>query len=213
MSLKNNCIAVTLCINYSDYLVYTLSTNTEIFKKVIVITEESDNETISINQYENCELFITDRKNRNKSVFNKSAMIRHAQHYVHKKYPNDWICLIDADTEIPQSVASLIDLSTLDKKAIYGLKRFIYMTLDSYKDILNKGQLETEKHKHVIGCMQLYFNKNMLYQRNSYNCSSCEIDFAKQFKKEVYFKLPNYYCKHLGEIFVNWNGRKSIKFS
>ena len=208
MTFIDNCIAITLCINYSDYLKNTLETNLKKFRKIVIITEKKDINTIDLVKnvgQDRCELFFTDRKKRHCATFNKSAMIRHAQRYIHKAYPKNWICLIDADTEIPLSVN--IDTSSLNIKKIYGMNRYIYKTYDDY--ILNNGILE-EQPKNVIGYVQLYYDKDKMYPRNSYNCAGCDIEFARMFDDEVQLPLiKGFYCKHLGETLVNWNGRKA----
>ena len=203
----SNCINIVLCINYSDYLKVVLNINSKIFHKIYVITEVTDENTINlISQYDNCEVFITNKKTQKKSVFNKSAIIREVQKKVHLLYKDYWICLTDADIELPLSFINT-DFNKLNKKYIYGMPRYIYHSYNNYKyNIIDNIEIS----KTIIGYFQLYFNKNILYNRNSYDCSKCDDEFSFKFKKQKY--LSNLTCKHLGKTCVNWKGRITSLF-
>ena len=201
MKSKNNCICITVCINYSDYLRNVISKNLKLFKRILIVTTLNDIETINLVnslEFSNCKLFFTNLVNQNNSVFNKSAMIRQAQKYVYEKYPNDWICLLDADIKVPREFKN-IDLNKLNKNALYGIVRHVHV--NSYDT-----EFKIQKFEDILGYFQLYYKKKY-YDKNSYNASVCDITFNKYFKHKEY--LDPLTCVHIGPTEINWNGRKS----
>ncbi len=202
MIFKDNCVCIIICINYSDYLAYTIQHNLSLFKKIIVVTTATDKETIELIQdLPSCTLYYTTKMNQHNSVFNKSAMVREAQKYVYTNFlPTDWICLLDADVVLPLELGQL-NLDTLNKKGIYGIVRHIYENAQDSTYIM-------EKNKYIIGYFQLYY-KREYYARNSYNASKCDDEFNQYFKSKYRIYLDSLTCIHVGPTGINWNGRVS----
>lgn len=198
---KDSCIAITICINYSDYLKYVINNNSIIFKKIIVITTTEDIETINLiseSNLPNVELMYTKKLHQKGYIFNKSAMIREAQKYINKVSSNtDWICLLDADIYVPIKLSE-INLSELNNKYIYGIRR-----------VLDNGKIN--KNNTVIGFFQLYY-KRKLYRRNSKTAAKCDIYFALSFGKKYQKYFDELKCRHIGPTNTNWEGRISEKF-
>ena len=135
---RDSCICIIICINYSDYLASVIDNNLKLFNNTLIVTKAEDTKTLElINRIKEsqcagyagcagCEIFITDKVNQNNAIFNKSAMVRQAQKHVYKIYPHHWICLLDADIKVPLEFGH-ISFSTLDKHALYGIVRHIYI--------------------------------------------------------------------------------------
>lgn len=142
-------VAITVCINYSDYLEDTLPHNRYMFKEFYIITEEDDTKTINLAKKHNCTLHFTKQRNANRAIFNKSAMIREIQQIVHNKYKDKWICIIDADCYISNSF-SYIDVTKLHKNYIYGLYRSVYESRDEFISYLDKPPKEPKVYRITV---------------------------------------------------------------
>ncbi len=197
-----NCVAICLCINYTDYLAQGLPLNRPLFSHFYVITEESDTETIELANAYNCTILYTKLRNAHGSTFNKSGMTHEAQKLVHKLHPDSWIALIDADIGLPANLWS----NQFDTKILYGIPRARY---DTKADLENQTPNTTiEKYaNNPIGFFQLYYDKTKYYPVWAKNCSACGLEFMYQFNKRQMIKGAQ--CIHYGPIRTNWDGRKS----
>jgi GT2 family glycosyltransferase len=202
-------IAISVCINYSDYLAQTLPNNRPLFSKYYIITERSDTETIKLAREYDCVLLFSDQKNANGASFNKSGMIHAAQHFVHKRHTSDWIVILDADIFLPSDIWKNINVTSLNKNGLYGISRKTYTTYSDYIDerVSSEDKCETG----VIGYFQLYWNKSKYYTPWSMNCSKCDITFMQLFRHVRAF--TTIYCFHFGEKNINWNGRICTKWA
>ena len=200
------CVAISLCINYSDYLAQALPTNRGLFSHYYVITEQSDINTIEIATKHNCTIIFTESRLTNGAKFNKSGMIQEAQQFVHKQHPDSWISLIDADIGLPANLWSCANLQTLNKSALYGITRIRYDTKTDYEN--NKANTKSQHNSSIpIGYFQLYYDKSKYYATWSKNCSTCDMDFMRDFRS--LHMIRNIKCEHYGPTKTNWDGRVS----
>lgn len=196
-------VAMSVCIQYSDYLAQTLPNNRPLFSAYYIITERSDTETIKLAQAYKCILLFTDQKNAKGASFNKSGMLHAAQHFVHKRHSYSWIVVVDADIFLPANLWKLIDVHGLNKNGIYGISRKTYNTHADY--VAGRVSSEDVCELGVIGYFQLYWNKSKYYEPWSMNCSKCDMTFMKAFRHVRAF--TSIYCFHFGEKNTNWDGR------
>jgi hypothetical protein len=196
-------IAISVCIDFADYLAYTLPNNRPFFTKYYIITERRDTETIRLAALHDCVVLYTDITKANGSKFNKSGMIHNAQKLIHSNHNMAWIVILDADIYLPVNLWTHINISDLNKNGIYGISRKTYTSYTDYisdspssSDICGSG---------VIGYFQMYWNKSKYYEPWSANCSKSDMAFMMLFKHIIGFK--DIYCFHFGEKCKNWNGR------
>lgn len=97
--------AILTSVNYGDYLSISAEYNNKIFDEVIVITTESDRETIDVcNSYDNyTSIILPDEAiNHHESdppaAFNKGYLLNHGVKYLEDKHYKGFICSTDADT-------------------------------------------------------------------------------------------------------------------
>lgn len=205
-----NLVGITVCINYSDFLKRTLAENRKYFADYYLVTEEADKETIAVGEAHACKIILFSEKNARGAKFNKSGMVLAAQKIAHEEHPEKWICLLDADILLGSDMAEL-DVSKLDKVAIYGANRKLYETQKDYES--GKAKLIVEKIKDPIGFFQLYWAKSKfkLYRPWSYSCAECDMDFMRAFDRKIKLEHPT--CYHLGFMECNWNGRVTEKWT
>lgn len=131
-------VAITVSINYADYLEDTLPHNRYLFKDFWIVTEETDTKTIELATKYKCQIHFTTKTHENGAKFNFAGIRREIQQIVHTKYPDKWICLLDADAYISNSF-SCLDITKLNKENVYGCQRKIYAYREQFlHDLLNK---------------------------------------------------------------------------
>lgn len=209
MCLDNMCV-ILVCVNYSDFLKLTCPHNKQYFRKekFIVITSPEDNETIAYCKEHDIFYVVFNGFYKNGSVFNKSGAMYATQELVHKWYPNDWILLLDADIILPTDFDKMIQQKTLDTSTLYSLRRMDYATKEDWQ---LKQNLKSYAGMPFMGYMQLYHNKGMLYDCQSYSAAMGDFIFAMRFEKKEL--LDNTACViHLGVDTINHEGRKSTRW-
>tara|TARA_Y100000114_G_scaffold116349_1_gene110612 strand:- start:193 stop:978 length:786 start_codon:yes stop_codon:yes gene_type:complete len=90
--------AITVCVNYSHLLKYTIISNKHFFKRWVIVTHETDLDTIKLCKKHNLE-YIFSKSLYNRTFF-KSGAINEAIDYLGDV---DWILHIDADIVLPQN--------------------------------------------------------------------------------------------------------------
>jgi hypothetical protein len=196
-------VAITISINYSDFLSESLQINRPRFHHYYIITEESDIVTINVAKRYDCNILFASNKTQNGAVFNKSGMIHAAQKQIHKTHPLAWIVIMDADICLPSNIWKSMGINTLNKNTLYGLSRKIFETKEDF-DKQNPNAV-VQEFKKPIGYFQMYWNKTRFYPVWSKNCSLCDIDFKNMFTKTKVFNEIS--CMHIGKCDSNWDGR------
>lgn len=90
----NDVRAITICVDYHDYLAVTLHHNIRQFKSMLVVTTRHDERTIEVAHHNGAQVLCTDVFYERNAVFNKFAAIEQGLDYIGRK---GWLCLIDAD--------------------------------------------------------------------------------------------------------------------
>lgn len=198
-------VAITVCINYSDYLGSTLPSNAKAIDVMYLGTSSKDEHTIALcKDHPNVRVFEFDEDTVVKArgaKLNKSGMVRAMQEDAHRTYPNAWILILDADIILPPDFKSLVTTFALSTEGLYGITRYDYY---SQEDLTaEKKKMYPLKH---AGFFQLYFSKDKYYEPFSMDCTQCDITFVRLFKQRPV--LPGS-VSHLGQPCVNWYGRKS----
>ena len=205
-----NITAITVSVNYSDYLKLSLEVNHKFFKKWYIITSADDLQTQNLcNNYSNVEVIIFNFKSYGK--FNKGGALQYAQQIAHKKTPENLFLIIDSDIILPKSFAQEIQKLNIQENSIYGTIRRM---VPSIQDYLNSDLQQFEcqswqrtygKYCHVpLGFFQLY--KTQHYYTKSNNAANCDHIFSHCFEHKV---LISIIVDHIGPQGTNWNGRKS----
>lgn len=232
--------AVTVCVNYSDFLAYTLPLNKQHFDHWVIITTKEDRETQRLCRHHNVECLVTDRFTEDGSTFNKAKGINEGLIYQSSR---DWMVHIDADIVLPPTFRQMIEKSVLDKKAIYGIDRlmcpnfeewtrhmqkprpiydsWIYIHLDAFPIAARVADYNGEGYS-PIGYFQLWHpqtSRNMLYPEQHDGADRTDMMFAKKWSREYRRLIPEIIAIHLDsenatvvETGKNWQGRKTIPF-
>lgn len=210
-------VPITVCVKYSDYLLISLAINRDFFEEYVVVTVPEDVDTHAVCNKYNCHILLSDSLQRNGAVFNKSALINFAQNYVHKKFPEAWVLLLDSDILIPDNFKEIVEEQLDDRTALYSMPRF-----DFLPDELNVMHIEQLKifeqsqryRTDFMGFFQLYFNKDQYYPNDSYSCRDCDSIFASSFQRLRMMSIFSY-LRHIGQGNMNHFGRctESLKIA
>lgn len=87
--------AITVSVNYHDFLAVTLPWNKSIFKSISVVTHPDDEQTLEVCRQNEVEVFTTEVFYERGAKFNKYAAIEQSLDYFGR---HGWMAIIDADT-------------------------------------------------------------------------------------------------------------------
>lgn len=232
--------AVTVCVNYSDFLAYTLPLNKQHFDHWVIITSKDDKETQKLCRYHNVECITTDRFTEGGNLFNKAKGINDGLMFQSKR---DWMIHIDADIVLPSTFRQMVEKMVLDKKAIYGVDRlmcpnfqewtrhiqkprpiydnWIYVHLDAFPIAARVADYNGEGYA-PIGYFQMWHpqtSKHLLYPEEHGAADRTDMAFAKKWRREDRRLIPEVIAIHLDSenatvesVGKNWQGRKTIPF-
>lgn len=223
---------ITISVNYSDYLAWSLPTAKNIFDRLIVVTSKEDRETKKICDYYYVECVQTDLMTKD-GKFNKGAGINIGLDILNSK---DWVCHWDADTVFPPRFNEFIRSKNLDKDCLYGVDRLSVKDWDTWirficspNNIHYVGSLwanfpimyrVVQGMSYIpIGYFQMWNTQSKYYKKYSTasdTAADSDLDFARNWPSEKRLLIPEVYVYHLESeqaiIGANWKGRKTKKF-
>lgn len=137
--------AVIVCVNYSDFLAYTLPANKPHFNKIIVVTDirSDDSENVAnICKYNDIECVHTDDFYQYDAKINKSMGINAG---LQRLSFRGWVVQLDADIYLPPMFRTVMQniSKKFDPKCIYGIDRFM---CKSYRDFISYIENPTPQH-------------------------------------------------------------------
>jgi len=223
------------CVNYSDYLSYTLPYNVTIFDNIYIVTTEQDKNTHRvINKLNSIKQNITTLYTNiffedgpwGKTHFNKGGALNFGLSNIEHK---DWIIIGDADIIYPLNIIN--QLPNLEIECLHGMYRYkinksedILAAIKSYEreEVYNTYgkdaiiQYGLRKHG-IIGYCQLFnFSSTCIKNGFSYpqgpTAFAVDTQFSRGYFPRKYRRLNKNYCLHLGEVCINWKGRVTKKW-
>ena len=121
--------AITVCVNYSDFLAQTLPFNKQHFNHILVVTTPDDKDTQAVCEYHNVEYITTNKFTEGGAPFNKARGINEGLQYLSKR---DWVLHLDADIYLPPLTRGILDRISLNKEKIYGIDRMMCPTYEAW---------------------------------------------------------------------------------
>lgn len=232
--------AVTVCVNYSDFLAHTLPLNKHHFDHWVVITSREDRETQRLCKHHNVECLVTDRFTENGDKFNKAKGINEGLLYHSKR---EWMVHIDADIVLPPMFRQIVERMSLNKDVIYGADRLMCPDFKQWMEYVKKPRPIYDEwifiHLNVfpiasrvadyngdgyapIGYFQMWHplsSKQLLYPEEHGAADRTDMAFAKKWSRENRALLAEIVVIHLDsenatvkEMGKNWQGRKTAVF-
>ena len=211
---------VLTCVNYSDFLIVSLSENTKIIdpRFITVVTDTKDLLTQSICKVFGVNYVVTDCFYSDGAVFNKGKALNEG---IKTIINPDWILLTDADIVFPTDLLTILNNKIVNPEKLYATTRYLchnYDTLLKYKaNQITLSEMDGIHRCPPVGYFQLFSynqssltNKNAIYPEISKDASWSDLLFADKFpQKEC---LQDIKLIHLGYDSQNWKGRKTKRF-
>lgn len=232
--------AVTVCVNYSDFLAVTLPHNKQFFDKYVVVTDTKDEMTRSLCEFYNVTCVQTDVFYQDGFSFNKAAGINEGL----KELDMDaWVVHLDADIWLPPLTRTILEKLDLDEDTIYGIDRMMCPDYKSWSEFAERPKLTHQGWIYVypdvfplgirvaayktdgyipIGFFQLWHPNTSnvkVYPDRHGDIDRSDMLHARNWPRSKRGFLPEIICIHLDsealdqrEMGKNWNGRKTKLF-
>jgi hypothetical protein len=141
-------IAITVSIDFSDFLSQALPHNRKHFEQYIVVTNHADTATADLARTWDCDLFRTEAFTQDSAYFNKYRAWEEAADYYQ---PSGWIASMDADVVLPKNGIA-IDLCTGN---LYGPRRRMWRS-DVWDGSWDWSKLPIFPDREWAGFCQIY---------------------------------------------------------
>jgi hypothetical protein len=131
--------AVTVCVEYSDFLAWALLWNKKLFDDWVVVTSTSDRQTSQVCAYHHVRCIQTDQFYAGDRAFNKGAGINAG---LAALKCTDWVMHLDADILLPPRARDLMERAALDPQSIYGLDRMMCKSFDDWTKFIASPEVQ-----------------------------------------------------------------------
>ena len=230
--------AVTVCVNYSDFLAWFLLWNARQFDRLVVVTDTRDRKTADLCEHHHVECIKTDVFYENGQAFNKGAGINVGLAALSL---DAWVAHIDADIILPPRARGLLEAADLDPSMIYGIDRLLCQCFEDWIDYATLPEVQHSLNAFVqctafpigtrvasmgpggdgyvpIGFFQLWHAG--ITGRRAYPCHGDagrgDFQFGRAWPRARRALIPEIVGIHLesepSEMATNWRGRRSKPF-
>lgn len=234
--------AVTVCVNYADFLSEVAPYNIPILDRWLIVTTKDDLAT-----REACRRFglecLTTEEHRRDGEFSKGRMIERGLQHLSAE---GWRLHLDSDIVLPFQTKRLLEMAHLHEDKIYGCDRLMLQSFEQWHRFKNSGWLSHSNHCAVyfpagiqvgtrwaqvnsgycpIGFFQLWHSNQDLWRgvrSKPYPVAhndACRTDtqHALQWDRRQRELLPELVVAHLesepSRLGANWRGRSSQPFA
>ena len=155
--------AVTVCVDYSDFLAHAILFNKQAFDRWVVVTSPADEATRRLCEYHDIEFVVTHEfhvdgaqpgsKLSGKGAiyeppFSKARGINEGLKHLKK---TGWVVHIDADTVLPPRARDMFELAKLDPSFLYGIDRLMCKSFEDWYRHLVFPELQHEPNFWIRG--------------------------------------------------------------
>lgn len=218
---------VSVCVNYSDFLEYSLPRNKKQVDSIIIVTTETDTDTQKVCNDNGVKFITTDKFFEGGAQFNKGKGINVGFSALNK---SDWLLHIDADMILPEDFAQKIKAKNLDVNIIYGAGRFLCPTYESWEKYVKARKRRRPKWHYqgrsiniAMGFFQLFNAKSATltaeagpwYPEEFGHAGRSDRIFRRKFGpnwKKIDDIVPIHIESQQGALGMNWKGRATPKF-
>lgn len=192
--------AITVCVDYSDYLAITLPKNRHYFDEYMVVTTPTDIATIQIATKNECSTFVTNVFYEN-ALFNKWAALEQGLTSLGR---DGWICIMDADIVWPQEARL-----NLIRGNLYVPERYhspLYIPEIEWSKATFKKDEEFAGYCQIFHASDPVLGRPPWHQINWKHAGGADSFFAMKWDT-VHRVRPPFRVLHLGVPGLNWCGR------
>ncbi len=227
--------SIVVCVDYGDFLSFSLPLNKQHFDNIIVVTASHDKRTQKICEWHHVHCVISDSCYADGASFNKGNMINEGLKRL--KY-NDWVAHIDADIVLTSQFRNLFQNIDLDKDSIYSMDRLMVPDFESWIKFFMNPIVQNESNIYLhcrpfpmgvrlskleyggwicLGYLQIWHtSKKLLYPTEHTTAARGDLAHSLVFPRSKRVLLGETYCLHLDSgpvgMGANWNGRTTKEF-
>ena len=220
-SLGHQCIprAITVCVDYSDFLAVTLPYNRQHYSEYWVVTTDKDKLTHAVAEQYNCRIYSTDSFFKfGPNTFAKWCGLEEGLKMMGK---HGWINILDADILLPKNadfgwlLPENVNTLTTPLRHMYDTlymresELYIPKEQDWWKYKLHHNQREWAGFCQIFHasakCLQ---GEGPWFEQNWQHCGGADSIFQDRWCTENKIR-PTWNVLHLGETLTNWFGRAS----
>lgn len=198
--------AITVCVEYADFLAITLPRNAQHFDEVMVVTAPQDRFTAEVvESVPNASCYVTDAFYRQGAAFNKGLALEEGLDALGRR---DWLVIFDADVVMPAEMNILVN--TIGN--LYGAHRRICQDPHQWDGGEDWSAWPILQDRELAGWFQLFhaddpvLKERPWYGTNWRHAGGCDSVFQDRWPANRKIWLPMEVL-HLGEPFTNWYGR------
>ena len=217
------------CVNYDDFLSWTLPHNVTQLESVTVLTSPHDPATIQLAKRLGVQLFITDAWHAGGS-FNKALALNQWVTHASALEPDGWLMTLDADIMLFQSVSDSVD--DLDPACLYSVHRRMCADVAPLRELLSGnrplsdfpldivpvrdgklwGTIDAENPAALAGYFQMWCPSASVGLKRfpiTGTAEAYDLMFGLSFPDAARRNLLSVEALHIGPTEVNWAGRRS----
>ncbi len=210
--------AVTVCINYADYL-ECIAANRRHFDKWVIVTVKHDHRTIAVCKRFNLEYVISRVLRRDgkdfHAAYNKARVVNEGLVTLDQE---GWVVVLDADVYLPRHFRDRLTSLPLTPGILYGMSgRKVCADYEMFEMLRECEPWDRfcERHSAVIGYFNLFSleHTNNRYPETNRPCNGIHDDylFFDSFGYGNHAVLPLTVI-HTGPPSTNWSGRVAGAF-
>jgi hypothetical protein len=229
--------AVTVCVNYSDFLAWTLPANKHHFERIVVVTDTADRRTRELCEHHHVECVMTDAFYASEKAFDKGAGISAG---LARLACTGWVAHLDPDIVLPPRTRDLLARAELDEAAIHGVDRLMCRSFAEWLRYVSRPEIQHGNEIFVagtafplgvrvarlledgyvpIGFFQLWHagaTGRRTYPSHG-EADRSDMRFARQWPRRHRHLIPEIFAIHLESeeaesMGANWRGRKTREF-
>ncbi len=130
--------AVTVCVNYSDFLREVVAYNAQHFDDWVVVTSPDDSATRELCRRAGVRCVLTREVWRDGDEFNKGRAIIRA---LDQLSAGGWVLHLDADVALPAHFRQALSMAHLDPESVYGADRVMVRGWAAWQRLQASGWL------------------------------------------------------------------------
>jgi len=230
--------AVIVCVDYADFLCWTLPFNRHQFDNTVVVTSTKDIKTQKLCEYWHVKCIRTDVCYED-GGFNKGKMINEGLDHVSGK---EWVVHMDSDIFLPPHFRRMFNCAELDLDSLYTMDRMMCKDFKQWIQYLAQPKIQYENEIFIhpgpfehgvrlagrvyggympIGFFQMWHQgaQQLTYPTEHTSAARGDVQFSLKFPRSKRNLFAECYCIHLEtvlpenkEMGANWNGRKTPVF-
>lgn len=133
--------ALTVCVNYGDFLAVAAEHNRALFDRWLVVTTPEDEETREVCRQFNLDTLITREGIIPGREFNRGYLIERG---LQQLSTESWHWHLDADVILPTNTRQALQVAHLDPEVIYGFDRVMVKSWNDWVRLRDSGYLHQQ---------------------------------------------------------------------